>query len=52
MFWIDPEQSIHDFWIDPENKTYGLFMSRAIEFDFSISAGLKKASYKALKQDI
>ena len=40
------------FWIDPENKTYGLFMSRAIEFDFSISAGLKKASYKALRQDI
>jgi CubicO group peptidase (beta-lactamase class C family) len=24
------------FWIDPQNKTYGLFMSRAIEFDFSI----------------
>ena len=40
------------FWIDPENKTYGLFMSRAIEFDFSISAGLKKASYKVLRQDI
>ena len=40
------------FWIDPENKTYGLFMSRAIEFDFSIPAGLKKASYKTLKQDI
>ena len=40
------------FWIDPENKTYGLFMSRAIEFDYSRSAGLKKASYKALRQDI
>lgn len=33
------------FWIDPENNVYGLFMSRAIEFDFSIPAGLKKATY-------
>jgi len=33
------------FWIDPENNMYGLFMSRAIEFDFSIPAGLKKATY-------
>ena len=33
------------FWIDPENKIYGLFMSRAIEFDFGIPAGLKKATY-------
>ena len=33
------------FWIDPENKMYGLFMSRAIEFDFGIPAGLKKATY-------
>lgn len=36
------------FWIDPENKIYGLFMSRAIEFDFSIPAGLKKATYSQL----
>ena len=37
------------FWIDPVNKIYGLFMSRAIEFDFSIPAGLKKASYSWIK---
>ena len=36
------------FWIDPENNVYGLFMSRAIEFDFSILAGIKKASYEQL----
>ena len=34
------------FWIDPENNIYGLFMSRAIEFDFSVLAGIKKASYE------
>ena len=34
------------FWIDPENNIYGLFMSRAIEFDFSVLAGMKKASYE------
>ena len=39
------------FWIDPENKIYGLFMSRAIEFDFSIPAGLKKASYSWIKTE-
>ena len=33
------------FWIDPQNKTYGLFMSRAIEFDFSIKKKFKQAVY-------
>ena len=33
------------FWIDPLNKTYGLFMSRAIEFDFSIKKRFKQAFY-------
>ena len=33
------------FWIDPINKTYGLFMSRAIEFDFSIKKRFKQAFY-------
>ena len=33
------------FWIDPLNKTYGLFMSRAIEFDFSIKKKFKQAVY-------
>ena len=33
------------FWIDPQNNTYGLFMSRSIEFDFSIKKNFKKAVY-------
>ena len=33
------------FWIDPENKIYGLFMSRAIEFDFGIKKKFKQAVY-------
>ena len=33
------------FWIDPLNKTYGLFMARAIEFDFSIKKRFKQAFY-------
>ena len=36
------------FWIDPENKLFGLFMSRAIEFDFSILSRFKKASYQLI----
>ena len=39
------------FWIDPENKVYGLFMSRAIEFNFSILSGLKKAVYTKLSEN-
>ena len=35
------------FWIDPENRVYGLFMSRAIEFDFGIKKGLKRAVYSS-----
>ena len=35
------------FWIDPENRVYGLFMSRAIEFDFGIKKGLKRAFYSS-----
>ena len=38
-------------FFDPKNKIYGLFMSRAIEFDFSIPAGLKKASYSRIKTE-
>ena len=33
------------FWIDPLNKTYGLFMARSIEFDFSIKKRFKQAFY-------
>ena len=36
------------FWIDPENKLFGLFMSRAIEFDFSILKRFKSASYELI----
>ena len=36
------------FWIDPENKLFGLFMSRAIEFDFSILRRFKLASYQLI----
>ena len=36
------------FWIDPENNVYGLFMYRALEFNFSILSGMKKASYEQL----
>ena len=36
------------FWIDPENKLFGLFMSRAIEFDFSILKRFKLATYELI----
>ena len=36
------------FWIDPENKLFGLFMSRAVEFDFSILKRFKSASYQLI----
>ena len=33
------------FWIDPENRLYGLFMSRAREFNFDIPVRLRRAVY-------
>ncbi len=33
------------FWIDPKSRLYGLFMSRAREFTFDISARLRRAVY-------
>jgi len=38
------------FWIDPENDLYGLFMSRAIEFDFSILKRFKVAAYELMNK--
>lgn len=37
------------FWIDPERKLYGLFMSRAREFDFNIQKRFRKEVYSSLK---
>ena len=36
------------FWIDPEKKLFGLFMSRAREFDFGIQKGFRKEVYSAI----
>jgi len=36
------------FWIDPEKKLYGLFMSRAREFDFGIQKRFRKEVYSAI----
>jgi CubicO group peptidase (beta-lactamase class C family) len=33
------------FWIDEKNKVYGLFMSRAREFDWDIPLGMRKVVY-------
>ncbi|MGB1398170.1 MAG: hypothetical protein ACPG7R_10045, partial [Planctomycetota bacterium] len=33
------------FWIDPANKLYGLFFTRAREFNFDVPIGIRKALY-------
>jgi len=37
------------FWIDPEKKLYGLFMTRAREFNWGIQKNFRKAVYSSLK---
>jgi CubicO group peptidase (beta-lactamase class C family) len=37
------------FWIDPEKKLYGLFMTRAREFNWGIQKKFRKAVYSSLK---
>ena len=33
------------FWIDTKNRQFGLFMSRAREFNWQIGVGLRKVLY-------
>ncbi len=37
------------FWIDPKEKLFGLFMTRAREFDFNIQKSFRKAVYSSIK---